>query len=126
MITFWVPGKPVSKGRISYSRQGRGYYTNQAELEPWQTIIGSYAKQAGVKFIDGAVKVELRFQLLKPASVKREFPSVLPDLDKYIRAVFDSLTKIAYKDDGQVVSVQATKIYSDTQGVEITVGALLH
>ena len=94
-------------------------------MEPWQDIIGFYAKQAGVGLIDGAVKIELEFRLLKPASVKREFPSVLPDLDKYIRAVFDSLTKIAYKDDGQVVSVQARKIYSDVQGVEITVSPYL-
>lgn len=120
-ITFFVPGKPISKGRISYSRQGRGYYTNQDELGPWEHNIGYCAKMAKVPRLNGPVRVELEFRLLKPKSVKRDFPCVLPDLDKYIRAVFDALTKIAYTDDGQVVWVQARKIYSDTQGVEITV-----
>lgn len=124
-VTFWVPGKPISKGRISYSRQGRGYYTNQDELGPWQRDIGNCAKDAKVPLLDGAVEIQIEFHLLKPKSVKREFPCVLPDLDKYVRAVFDSLTKIAYTDDGQVVKVTATKIYAENQGVQITVGALL-
>lgn len=35
-----------------------------------------------------------------------------PDIDNYIKFVMDCLNGIIYKDDSQVVHVEATKIYS--------------
>jgi Holliday junction resolvase RusA-like endonuclease len=40
-------------------------------------------------------------------------------LDKLIRAVLDALTGIAYIDDGQVVEITASKIYSQYAGLKI-------
>lgn len=43
------------------------------------------------------------------------YPSTAPDLDKLIRAVFDSITDAGtvWSDDSQVVRVVASKIYAD-------------
>jgi Holliday junction resolvase RusA-like endonuclease len=57
--------------------------------------------------------------MLKPRTVKREHPTVPPDLDKLIRAVLDGLTAIAYVDDSQVVEIYAKKIYGLVPGVQI-------
>lgn len=124
MTSFFVAGKPISKGRISYNRQGRGYYTNAAELEPWQLVVAHHARVAGCKPTLNPVHLELTFFIERPKSSKREYPTVPPDLDKFQRAVFDSLTGIAYKDDAQVVSVMARKFYREKIGVEITVSVL--
>ena len=69
--------------------------------------------------MNGAVEVDLTFVLIKPKSVKRIYPFVRPDLDKLCRAVLDGLTAIAFKDDAQVISLSAKKIYGEQEGVFI-------
>jgi Holliday junction resolvase RusA-like endonuclease len=61
----------------------------------------------------------------RPRTVTRQEPSVAPDLDKLIRAVLDGLTAIAYRDDGQVTSITASKTYGERIGVSVKVGAKL-
>ena len=36
-----------------------------------------------------------------------------PDLDKLVRSVKDGLTRVAWKDDSQVIDVKAMKRYAD-------------
>lgn len=69
------------------------------------------ATSAMFHMIDGPVSMQLTFRLTAPKSVRREHPTVRPDLDKLVRAVLDALTGLAYKDDSQVVSIQASKTY---------------
>jgi Holliday junction resolvase RusA-like endonuclease len=63
----------------------------------------------------------MAFIFLKPKTVKRDFPSVPPDLDKLVRGVLDALTAIAYVDDGQVVEIYAKKSYGLVPGVKIQI-----
>ena len=48
-------------------------------------------------------------------------PTTKPDLDNVMKAIFDSLNGIVYKDDSQIVRVVAEKHYSDTPRVEVTI-----
>lgn len=72
-----------------------------------------------------AVKLEVEFRVLRPASVSEEerpFPSVRPDGDKYLRAVMDALTTAGvYVDDGQVVKFDVEKVYHPVAGAAIGV-----
>lgn len=68
-------------------------------------------------FIPGAVVVELWFYVLRPKSVKRTYPSVPGDLDKFVRAAFDAVNKTKkspghWEDDGRVVDLHAFKRYA--------------
>ena len=63
----------------------------------------------------------MTFRLKKPKTVKRDFPTVAPDLDKLVRGVLDSLTACAYLDDSQVIDIKAKKVYSDIPGVDIEI-----
>ena len=63
----------------------------------------------------------LEFQLRRPRTVRREYPTVPPDLDKLIRAVLDSLSGIAYIDDSQVVEIIARKSYAEEPGLDISI-----
>jgi Holliday junction resolvase RusA-like endonuclease len=40
----------------------------------------------------------------------------MPDLDKLIRSVGDSLTGTIIRDDSRIVIIQAQKIYADERG----------
>lgn len=74
----------------------------------------------------GAVEIALAFRMRKPKSLPkdRNLPTVKPDLDKMIRSVKDALTGVLYVDDAQIVQLTASKSYSDTPGVEITLTSL--
>jgi hypothetical protein len=71
--------------------------------------------------MDTPVEIALVFYLPKPKTVKREWPSVKPDLDKLIRSTFDGLTTGGlYTDDALVVAVSASKEYgTDRIGCQV-------
>jgi Holliday junction resolvase RusA-like endonuclease len=102
-------------------------------LKVWRKLVEVAALQAMLHPISPfrpipaqvAVKVEIEFRVLRPASVSedaRPFPSVRPDVDKYARAALDALTTAGiYTDDGQVVDLHVTKVYADAAGAAVGV-----
>ena len=74
--------------------------------------------------IDSPVRCGLRFLLPRPKTVVRQRPTSRfdGDIDKHVRAVLDAMTGIIYKDDSQVVEVNAAKFYTNGEcGVWIEV-----
>ena len=122
MTTFFVPGKPTQQGSMKHIGNGRVIHSKSAELKFWREAIGWRAKSTKIELLSNcAVEIHLRFILPRPKTITRAFPTVPPDLDKFIRAVLDALTGIAYKDDAQVCKITASKEYDDTPGVWITI-----
>jgi Holliday junction resolvase RusA-like endonuclease len=103
---------------------GHVIHSQGSALAAWRSAIALSAKMAGAKPHIEPVEIELVFRMAKPRTVTRSEPSVAPDLDKLIRAVLDALTAVAYRDDGQVTRITATKEYG-TPGVSVKVGAKL-
>ena len=48
-------------------------------------------------------------------------PSKRPDLDNLNKSVMDALNGIVYRDDCQVVTLNSTKVYAQTPGVDICI-----
>lgn len=115
---FFVCGNPVPQGSLKVIN-GHVMHTNTRDLKKWRESIANAYKLMKKPPIDGAVQLELTFVLVKPKTVKRIYPFVRPDLDKLCRAVLDALTNVAYKDDQQVVILNANKIYGNKAGVFI-------
>jgi len=46
-------------------------------------------------------------------------PAMMPDIDKLVRAVMDSLSGLAYRDDAQVIILTASKVYADITSILI-------
>lgn len=106
-------------------------------LEPWRAAVTAAGKAAmggrvpldtaistrrGVPVNAVGLDVVVKFRLQRPASVRRQYPSVMPDLDKLIRSTGDALkTAGVYTDDSRVVGITAVKVYADTPGADITV-----
>ena len=128
-IEFWAGGVPVPQGSHAVGRWGGIYDSNKA-LEPWRATVTGGAEYA-LAGRDGFPKaaevfVLLDFYMPRGTTVKRRRPTVKPDIDKCIRAIFDSLTAAkVWADDGQVVSVHAQQWYADDNpGVRVVVGTL--
>jgi Holliday junction resolvase RusA-like endonuclease len=128
-IQFFVHGLPIPQG--SKKVIGRNVIEMaDARLRSWRQDVASTAKsvmaqegaEAGIEPVD----VRLMFFLprpqghygsgrnanrLKPSAPAT--PAVHPDLDKLVRSVLDALTGVCFRDDKQVVSLTAAKLYSD-------------
>lgn len=128
-LEFWVDGVPIPQGSHGVSKWG-GVYDSNRGLKGWRNAVTTAAARelAGRHGFpkQAEVFVLIDFYMPRGVTVKRRRPSVAPDIDKCIRAVFDSLTKTVWADDGQVVSVHAQQWYADDDkpGVRVVVGAL--
>ena len=100
---------------------GHILHSQGSALAVWRSTVALSARFAGAKPVEGAIGIEILFRVRRPKTVKRDYPTVAPDLDKYIRGVLDALTGIAYQDDAQVIDIKAEKVYSDMAGADIKI-----
>jgi Holliday junction resolvase RusA-like endonuclease len=100
---------------------GHILHSQGSALAVWRSTIALSARFAGAKPIEGAIGIEIVFRVRRPKTVKRAYPTVAPDLDKYIRGVLDALTGIGYQDDSQVIHILGKKVYDDTPGADIKI-----
>jgi Holliday junction resolvase RusA-like endonuclease len=96
------------------------------KLPAWRKAVDEAVRQAMIdsgdlsKF-EGAVKVEAIFYLTRKPSVKRDLPTVPPDVDKLTRALLDAC-KAVWTDDALVVRLEVSKKYAVGQsGVAVTI-----
>ena len=80
---------PVAKGRAKFTRSGFLY--TPAKTRKSEASIKTEMRSAftGEPF-DNAIKVKIIFNLKRPKSVKRLYPAVKPDIDNYIKQIFDN------------------------------------
>ena len=131
MATFRVYGLPIPQGSMKgYISRGPGrphviLTSANTRTEPWRQDVAAQAIKAKVPHLAlGPVYLEVTFFLPRPAHrpKKHVAPDVRPDCDKLIRAVLDALTSIAWRDDAQVCSIVAAKVYATA---DEQVGALI-
>lgn len=127
-LSFTVPGVPVPQGSKKHVGNGRMIEANPG-LMPWRQAIIAAAVQAadanedwvstGTQRATYAAKLAFRFPRPKyhfgVAGVKNGAPvwhGTRPDLDKIVRASFDSLTQAqVIGDDAQIVYLIVSKTY---------------
>lgn len=122
MIEFVVRGTPVPEGSTKsfYNRKADKVITmhqNKKPLDYYRFMIFETClkrmQEMGFAMCDGPVTIDIVFYYDRPKSVPKTRQKITrPDLDKLVRAVLDGLTNVAYKDDSQVVSINAHKEYS--------------
>lgn len=123
-FTLFVRGKPQPQG--SKRHVGGGVMIEAVRgLAAWRIDVRDALNEAWHEEPrDGAVMVNLAFLFLRPKSVsekKRPHMTVKPDTDKLARAVLDAMTSVVIRDDAQVVTLAASKMYGPETGVAISV-----
>lgn len=113
VLDVFVPGQPAAQG--SKRHVGGGRLIEQSKrVAPWRTLVAWSAAQAYTGApADGPLAVHIEFVMRRPAATPKRAPTPAaikrPDLDKQIRAVFDALSGVVWRDDSQAVDVHATK-----------------
>lgn len=132
MITFTVPGQPQGKGRAKIVRIG-GFsrMATPQKTVAYEGLIAHAAQQAmaGAALLDGPVDVEVLIDCQVPASwsqrkqgdalAHRVFPTTKPDTDNVLKAIFDGMNGVVWRDDVQAIDVLVHKRYSATPGVTV-------
>ncbi len=119
-----IPMTPVPKARArTVIRGGKVHSFTPKVTKDAEQFIRAFVR-GYPSFASGLpLAMSIDFYLTKPKSVgkKREFPTTRPDIDNYIKLVFDSLDGILFQDDAQIIRLQARKEYGNPSRIEITI-----
>lgn len=147
MIVFHVHGEPAAQGsKRGFVRGGKIVMVEQlAKSRPWRDSVRAAAVDAmdGATngrlafkgaLITGPVRVTAIFTFTRPKSHYRtgkhagelrpnapRHVTRSPDLDKLLRNLGDALSGVVIRDDSQIASWHATKVYGDRAGVRVEI-----
>jgi Holliday junction resolvase RusA-like endonuclease len=148
IVVVGTPRPQGSKRPVRNKHTGRIHMVESSERLPdWRADI----RDAALKLLDppdnfarlweAPLVVGIQFRLARPkghylpVNSRREAPELRPeaprhpagkpDTDKLIRAVLDALTGLVWRDDSQVVHIEAWKLYHPHEGADITVSEAL-
>jgi Holliday junction resolvase RusA-like endonuclease len=124
-ITLTIPGKPIAKNRPRFTMRGKHphAYSDQ-ETEAGKTFLQIKEHVNGRNLLTGPLSVSISFFMprpkghfgtgrnagkLKPSAPK--FHIVKPDKDNLEKFYYDVLNGLVWKDDAQVISGSAKKLY---------------
>lgn len=118
MITFKIPGNPVSQPRVAAAKRGRfiHIYTPEKKIKPYKDAIKLIATQAmaGKPPLEGPIDVCIHFYFDRPKSHTKKqrecaWHAQKPDIDNLTKAVFDALNEICFQDDSQICLLDVRK-----------------
>lgn len=134
MIRFIVPGVSVGKGRPRVGRvAGHARLFTPAKTVNYEGLVAHCAHEAmgGAPLLDEAVMVRVGIYCPVPASwsaKKRDAalcgrirPTTKPDIDNCIKALFDGMNGVVWRDDVLAVEVSVAKQYDLSPRVVVEV-----
>lgn len=120
-----IPGPPIAKKRPRFARIGKGVRTySDQETEEGKFVL--FARQQITQRFDGPLVMVCKFVMPRPkghygtgknsGKLRPSAPvchTTKPDTDNLIKFVWDCLNGEAWKDDTQIVGIEAKKFYAD-------------
>ena len=120
-IVLSVSGRPVAKGRPRFSELGHAYTPERTRNA--EEIMQGEMRQECQTPLEGLLELNILFRFRRPDSwpkARRDavragdepwYPGK-PDLDNLVKLVKDAGKGVLWKDDSQVVKLEAIKVYS--------------
>ena len=110
--------EPVSKLRpVLSARNGFARAITKPKTRNFEAAI---AQESRLMYkgdpLDVPLAVSVKFFITRPPSAKRKLPNVRPDLENFIKSVFDGCNGIIWKDDSLICRIEASKEYSTSSG----------
>lgn len=124
-ISIHLSGEPVpwARARVLVRGDNRPSFYTPAARRKYRDAIRWAARAAlgsGLRMI-GPVTVSIVVTRSPPKRPVRQYPTVKPDLDNYIKIAMDALTHVVINDDAQVCELHAVKRYGDRPALHIDV-----
>lgn len=123
-ISLKFLGEPVAKGRpkiSSFGGHARAFTpakTRHAEADLRAQLTPQLP--AGWVPMSNPIKATVIFSRHRPTSDKRRLhPHTIPDLDNYLKLLWDALNSTAFVDDALIVEIHARKVFSETPSIEV-------
>lgn len=133
--------EPKPQSRPRFARRGNFTTTYEdKDMKAWrnhcQSLIAN--QYMGQPILEGALRTKVRFCIKPPqyiSKVKKNQQALLdeiipvgkkPDIDNYEKALYDSMSGIVFKDDGQIALHDVGKFYSLNPRIEVEVNRLNH
>ena len=133
-IAFVIPGEPQGKGRPRATRiNGMVRLYTPSKTANYEGLIAMAAQQAmaGAGPLDGPVLLEVDMVHVMPASWSKKkqaaalagqvLPTKKPDTDNVVKAVFDGMNGVVWRDDVQAVDLFVRKRYGAAPCVYVRV-----
>lgn len=115
-----IPGKPNGKQRPKMGKYG--IYTPKETVNYENYVKALFVQKYGQPALTGYIRAEITvyYEIPKSISKKRTeemlkgkiLPDKKPDCDNTAKIILDSLNKIAYNDDKQIVELIVVKRYA--------------
>jgi Holliday junction resolvase RusA-like endonuclease len=121
--SFTLVGNPITKLRPRFSKtkgKVRTYstQTDDANTVAWQLI----ARMEGDPPLEGPLAVSVLLTFARPKSKPNAAHyTVKPDLDNLVKWILDCGNNIIWKDDRQIIKIDASKIYGDNPSTHLTI-----
>lgn len=114
-IRFEIYGQAIRARHRSFKLPtGQIKVYDTPESKEWKSLVKLQVIENRPDFLwDGPVGVSLTIYLLKPKSTAKKVthPIKRPDLEQLIKPILDAFKNIFYKDDSQIVFLNASKSY---------------
>lgn len=113
-ITFSIPGQPLAWARPRFNGKRGMVFELKDQTLGKAAVAGSFCRAAGRgwRCWEGPVRLSISAHYLIPKKPKCQDKITRPDLDNVLKAVLDALNGVAYRDDAQVIHIEADKAYS--------------
>lgn len=129
-LTVTVPGTLKGKARPRITRAGHAY-TPSATVSAEAWVKHCAVEQVGHPCLDGALRLQIAIAFGVPASWSKKkraaalagelHPTGKPDIDNLAKLAGDSLNGILWRDDSQIVVLEARKFYASEPFTVLTV-----
>ena len=129
---YIIEGNPIAQQRHRHTKRGFTYDPLSNEKKVTRLQIKSQQKKK--LLTEGSVYMFITFYMKRPKSHYRtgKFSHMLksdeeinhtkkPDIDNLCKYLFDCCSKVLFKDDSQICSLTALKMYSDNPRTEFTI-----
>lgn len=114
-LTFKID--PVAKARPRLSKFG--VYTPKKTKDFEKEIRKQFKEMCKDKPLDGPIVAHITYYIKRPKTVKREYPTVKPDIDNFDKCLLDSLNGYAYHDDSQIIRKLSEKAYAPNGFIKV-------
>lgn len=133
-IKFVVPGVPIGKVRHRSMVLPNGMihnYNSKKNTDYEDLVRWEYKRQCSHIYFIGELEVVINAYYNIPKSLSKSKklaamngeirPQTKPDVDNVSKIVLDSLNKVAFDDDKNIVDLHIHKYYSNEPRVEVTI-----